>query len=103
VSEDGKPYNGPRRRPLSPTVRMDIGRELVAAREQGIDWKDLMAKYGMGRTRLWMLWRDAKNNVHEHNNNSQPASDAPLVASDAAPSRNPVCAKLGVHKRRMLA
>lgn len=46
-----------------------IGGELVAAREQGVKWAALMAKYGLKRTRLYQLWAVARNgnkDVHEH-------------------------------------
>lgn len=58
----------------------DIGAALVAARRRGVTWKALMARYGLGRTRLYQLWRRALEaeaaaarfpdrtgkNVHEH-------------------------------------
>ena len=46
-----------------------IGPELVAARRDHVRWKVLMDRYGLGRTRLWMLWRgavDGEKSVHEH-------------------------------------
>lgn len=52
-----------------------LGADLVAARAAGVPWKVLQARYGLGRTRLWMVWRAAANavrgaggkkNVHEH-------------------------------------
>lgn len=49
-----------------------IGAELVRARADGVPWKTLQTRYGYGRTRLWMLWREARaglclnKDVHEH-------------------------------------
>ncbi len=42
------------------TAPDQIGAELVAARAAGIPWRVLMARYGLGRTRLWQLWDRAK-------------------------------------------
>ena len=36
----------------------NLGAELVAAREAGHPWKVLMRRYGLGRTRLWQVWRE---------------------------------------------
>lgn len=47
----------------------DIGPALVEARAKGEAWKHLCARFGYGRTRLWMLWREAlaaNKSVHEH-------------------------------------
>ncbi len=41
------------------SIGRDIGPELVAARAEGILWKLLMHRYGLGRTRLWEIWREA--------------------------------------------
>lgn len=38
----------------------DIGPEIVAAREAGVRWKVLMQKYGLSRSRLYQLWRQAR-------------------------------------------
>lgn len=65
-------------RRLTKAERARIGRELVAARAAGVDWKTLMRRYQMGRTRLWMLWREAlegrdrQKDVHEHRGCGQP-------------------------------
>jgi hypothetical protein len=58
----------PRKKGLSRDERVEIGKALVAAREQKppVEWKDLARRYGLGRTRLWMLWQEAKKDVHEH-------------------------------------
>ncbi len=46
----------PRRTDLT---EAEIGAELVRARAANVPWKVLMARYKLGRTRLWMLWRAA--------------------------------------------
>lgn len=57
----------------------DIGAELVRARALGVPWKKLQQRYGLGRTRLWQLWREAKD-VHsrssEHKNAGKGAGPA---------------------------
>lgn len=42
-----------------------IGRELVAARAASVRWKDLEKRYNLSRTRLWSLWRQAKDAMDE--------------------------------------
>lgn len=55
----------------------EIGAQIVRARKVGVPWKVLMDVYGLGRTRLWQLHREAlanpeaecfksNKNVHEH-------------------------------------
>lgn len=45
----------------------DIGALLVIARAQGVAWKQLMAHYGLSRTRLHQLHAAARcRDVHEH-------------------------------------
>ena len=55
----------------------EIGPRLIAARAAGIPWKVLQEHFGLGRTRLFQLWREARKgqpaaldpitiDVHEH-------------------------------------
>ena len=57
--------------------RARLGAELVARRDAGTCWKTLQRDYGLCRTRLWQLWKEAEaagksraaaagKNVHEH-------------------------------------
>ena len=39
------------------TEPCDIGPELVEARKNRVPWKTLMDKYGLGRTRLYEIYR----------------------------------------------
>lgn len=36
-----------------------IGAELIDARAAGVPWKSLERRWGLGRFRLWQLWRAA--------------------------------------------
>ena len=51
-----------------------IGAELLEARERGVSWKELSRRYDLGKTRLYMLWKDAEadhKNVHERPDSGQ--------------------------------
>jgi hypothetical protein len=54
----------------------DIGAGLIEDRRRGVPWKVLEWKYGYRRTRLWMLWRAAKD-VHEQLAACEPRSVGP--------------------------
>lgn len=42
-----------------PASQPDIGPELVELRAQRVPWKTISAKFGLGRCRLWRMWRAA--------------------------------------------
>jgi len=63
----------------------EIGRALLIARDRDdTDWKVLVERYGLRRTRLWMLYRAAKKNVHEHFGGTTDGQAGALVDSKTA-------------------
>ena len=46
-----------RPRRLSAGMEARIGAALARARAEGVCWKLLMRRYGLGRTKLYELWR----------------------------------------------
>lgn len=42
-----------------PPKHQDIGPALVDARAEGVPWKVLEQRYGLGRRMLWLIWRAA--------------------------------------------
>lgn len=60
-----------------------LGAELVAARRNKVPWKDLVARYGYGRTRLWMIWSEAlRKNVHEHLSGGQDSANTQSLVAN---------------------
>lgn len=55
----------PRRRGRPPKLTAAQVAEIVAARAAGTPWKILMRRYGMGKTQLYLAWREAPG-ISEH-------------------------------------
>ncbi|WP_022729766.1 hypothetical protein [Fodinicurvata sediminis] len=45
-----------------------LGPKLLQARAQGIPWKVLAEYYGLGRTRLYQIWRQAEATNNQSKN-----------------------------------
>lgn len=48
-------------------MRAQIGREVLAAREQRVRWKTLERRYRYGRTQLWTFMCEALSEQTEQN------------------------------------
>jgi len=59
------------RRRAGAAERAEIGEEIRRARATGTPWKTLQQRFGYGRTRLWMLARDA-HDQHTPSQQGQP-------------------------------
>jgi hypothetical protein len=46
--------------------------------------KAIMARFGIGRTRVWMLKQEIEKNVHEHLRDSSANQNGAHIAGDAA-------------------
>lgn len=44
-------------RAADPDLVATIGQALVCERQAGVPWKDLSARFGYGKTKLWEIWR----------------------------------------------
>lgn len=59
VQGDATGAEKPARR-LTVAQQLQIGREVMLARQSGISWKALAVAYDLSRTRLWMLAKQAE-------------------------------------------
>lgn len=69
-----------------PRPRKLTDEEIAAAqvmRLAGVPIKTIGARFGVGRTRLWMLLRELEKDVHEHQNDSNHNSAALNIAGQS--------------------
>ncbi len=57
--------SAPRRRGRPPKLTEADVAAIVAARAEGTPWKILMRRFGMGKTQLYLAWREAAG-ISEH-------------------------------------